>query len=47
MFMLWLADEFEKFKTSSLEKYGLCPSHYLSLLSLSWDAMPKIIKVEL
>ena len=45
--MPWLADEFEKLRTSNLEKYGLCPSHYLRLLSLSWDAMPKIIKVEL
>ena len=45
--VLLLADMFEKFRNNSLKNYGLCPSHYLSALGLSWDAMLKTKKVEL
>ena len=34
---------FEKFR----KNYGLCPSHYLSAPTLSWDAMLSTNKVEL
>ena len=34
-------------KNNSLNIYGLCPSHYLSTLALSWDAMLNMTKVEL
>ena len=36
---------FEKFKNKSLKNYGLCPSHYLSVPGLSWDAMLKMTKI--
>ena len=45
--VLLLADVFEKFKNNSLKNYGLCPSHYLSAPSLSWDALLKMTKIEL
>ena len=35
--VLLLADGFEKFRNNSLKDYGLCPSHYLSALALSWE----------
>ena len=36
--VLWIADIFEKFRNSSLRKYGLCPSHYLSgMQCLIWQ----------
>ena len=35
--ILLLADVFEKFRNNSLKNYGLCPSHYLSALALSWE----------
>ena len=38
---------FEKFRNNSLKNYGLCPSHYLSTQTLSWDAMLNMTKVEL
>ena len=38
---------FEKFRNNSFKNYGLCPSHFLSSLGLSWDAMLKTKKVEL
>ena len=38
---------FQKFKNSSLKNYGLCQSHYLSVLALSWATMLNIKKVEL
>ena len=44
---LMLADGFEKFRNNRLNNYGLCPSHYLIGLALSWDAMLNITKVEL
>ena len=37
-----LADAFEKFRNNGWTCYGLCPSHYLSVLALSWDAMLKV-----
>ena len=45
--VLLLADVFEKFRTDTLENYGLCPSHYLSTPSLSWDVMLKMTKIDL
>ena len=45
--VLLLADVFEKFRNNSLKNCGLCSSHYLSAPSLSWDAMLKMIKIEL
>ena len=29
------------------QNYGLCPSHYLRVLGLSWDAMLKMTKIKL
>ena len=40
-YVLLLADVFETFRNNSLNNYGLCPSHYLSVPSLNWDAMLK------
>ena len=37
----------EKFRNNSLKNYGLCQSHYLSSLALSWNAMLNVTKVEL
>ena len=34
-------------KNNSLKNYGLCPSYYLSTPGLTWDAMPKMTKIEL
>ena len=45
--VLLLPDVSEKFRNYSLKNYGLCPSHYLSVPVLSWDAMLNITKVEL
>ena len=45
--VLVLADVFEKFRNNSLKNYGLCPSHYLSALAFSWDAMLNMTKVKL
>ena len=45
--ILLLADVFEKFRNNILKNYGLCPSHYLSVPGLSWNAMFKMTKIEL
>ena len=45
--LLLLADAFEKFGNNSFKNYGLCPSHYLTAPTLSWDAMFNMTKVEL
>ena len=45
--ILLLVDVFEKFKNRCLENYGLCPSNYVSVLDLSWDAMFSMTKVKL
>ena len=45
--ILLFPDVFEKFRNKSLKNYGLCPSHYLSALALSWDAILNMTKVEL
>ena len=45
--VLLLADVFDKFRNNSLKSYGLCPSHYLSAPSLSWDVMLQMTKIEL
>ena len=44
---LLLADAFEKFSKNSLKNYGLSPSHCLSALGLSWDAMLKMTKIKI
>ena len=44
--MLLLANVFEKFRNNNLKNCGLCQSHYLSPLGLSWYAMFKMTKVE-
>ena len=41
------ADIFEKVRNNSWKNYKLCPSHYLSVQALNWDAMLNIKKVEL
>ena len=38
---------FEKFTGTSLKNYNLDPCHYFSAPGLSWDAMLKMIKIEL
>ena len=45
--VLLLADVFEKFVNNSVEKYRLCPSHYLSAPGLSWKKMLKMTKIKL
>ena len=45
--VLLLADVFEKFIDMCLKFYGLDPCHYFSSPGLSWDAMLKIIGIEL
>ena len=45
--VLLLADVFEKFRNNSFRNYELRPSHYVSAPGLSWDAMLKMIKIEL
>src|ERR1044072_6432774 len=47
--VLLLADIWMKFRKSTMEYYGLDPSHYISAASLSWDAMLKYTgaKIEL
>ena len=42
-----LADMFGKFRNNSSKNYGLCPSHYLRVPGLSWDAMLKMTKIKL
>ena len=36
---LLLADVFGNIENNSSKNYGLCPSHYLSAPSFSWDKM--------
>ena len=45
--VLLLADVFEKFGNNSLKNYGLCPSHYLSAPTLSWNAMRNMTEIRL
>ena len=45
--VLLLTDVFENFRNNSLINYGLCPSHYLSLPALSWDAILNMTKMKL
>lgn len=45
--VLLLCDIFENFRNSSLNAYGLDPAHYLTIPSLSWDAMLKYTQIEL
>ena len=45
--VLFLADVFEKFISTSLKYYNLDPCHYFSAPGLSWDAMLKMTKEDL
>ena len=45
--VLLSADVSEKFRNNSLKNYGLCPNHYLSGPTLSWDAMFNMTKIKL
>ena len=45
--VLLLADVFEKFRNNNLTNYKLCPSKYLSVPALSWDAMLNMTEVGL
>ena len=45
--VLLLADVFEEFRNNSLKNYGLCPSHYLSAATLSWNEMLNMTKTKL
>ena len=45
--VLLLADVFEKLVSTCLDYYGLDPCHYFSSPGLSWDAMLKMIWIEL
>ena len=45
--VLLLADVFENFIDVSLQKYKLDPSHYITAPSLAFDAMLKMMQVEL
>ena len=45
--VLSLADMLEKCRNQSLKNYGLCASHYLNALGLSWDVMLEMTKIEL
>ena len=47
MYLLLLADVFEKFISTCLDRYGLDPCHYFSSTGLSWDAMLKMNSTEL
>ena len=38
---------FEKFRNNSLNNYGLCPSQYLSVPTLSADAIFNMTKIKL
>ena len=42
-----LADVFESFRRTSLEKYKLDPAHFVTAPSLSWSACLKMTKVQL
>ena len=45
--ILLLVDVFERFTTTCLEYYELEPCHYFSSIGLSWDAIFKMVKIEL
>ena len=45
--VLLLADVFEQFRSTCMERYGLDPAHYYTAPGLSWDAMLKMTEVEL
>ena len=45
--VLLLADMFETFRFNSWKYYSLCPSHYLSVPVLSWDAILKMANIKL
>ena len=45
--VLLLADMFENVINTCLDYYGLDPCHYFSSPGLSWDAMLKMMGIEL
>ena len=46
-YVLSLFGVFEKLRNNSSKIFGLCPNYYLSVPSLSWDAMLKLTKIQL
>lgn len=42
-----LCDVFEKYRSTSLDKFGLDPCHYPTISSLCWDSMLKVTKITL
>ena len=42
-----LADVFETFRKSTLDKYKLDPAHFMTAPTLSWSACLKLTKVKL
>ena len=42
-----LADVFEKFRNNTSKNHGLCLSHHLSTLALSWNATLNMTKIKL
>ena len=45
--VLLLADEFGKFRNSTLKNYVSCQHHYLRAQAFSWDTLLSMIKVDL
>ena len=45
--LLLLTDVFEKFRNNSLKNDGFCPSLYLIVPALSWDAVLNMTKIKL
>ena len=45
--ILLLADVFKKLRNNSLKNYRLCPSLFLSISGLSWDAILKMTTIKL
>ena len=47
LYVLFLADLFEKFRTTCLEYYSLDPIHYYTTPGLAWDAALRMSHVDL
>merc|ERR1711892_677279 len=45
--VMLLSDVFESFRSTTLDKYKLDPSHFMTVPSLSWSACLKKTKVKL
>ena len=46
-YVMLLADVFETFRKSTMDKYKLDPAHFMTAPSLSWAACLKLTKVKL